>query len=122
MKYRGFANNVKKYIIKYFCKYKSKNRFKRMEYFAFKQRIYNEWYFSETTSFEEYTCKREYFNDWVDRSRLNLILMGYVQNSKSATGEKLYGFKPGHGIVIYALHNNNQSAIKQLPILFKGGQ
>lgn len=123
MKYRGFANSVIKYINKYFCKYKSKNRFNRMEYFTFKQRIYNEWYFSETTSFEEYTCKREYFNDWVDRSRLNLILMGYVQNSKSASGDKLFtGFKPDHAIVIGAVRNNNQSSIKQLPILYKGGQ
>lgn len=122
MKYRGFANNVIKYINKYFCKYKSKNRFNRMEYFTFKRGIYLEWYFDGDNPFE-YTYKREFFNDWVNRSRLNLIHLGYVQNSKSASGEKLFtGFKPNHAIVIDAVRNNNQSSIKQLPIPYKGGQ
>lgn len=122
MKYRGFANSVKKYIINYFCKYKSKNRFNRMEYCTFKRRIYNEWYFDGNISFED-TYKREFINDWVNRSRLNLTHMGYVQNNKSATGEKLFtGFKPDHVFVIGAIRNNSQSAIKQLPILYKGGQ
>lgn len=122
MKYRGFANNVIKYINKYFCKYKSKNRFNRMEYCTFKQGIYSEWYFDGDNPFE-YTYKREYFNDWVDRARLNLIHMGYVQNSKSASGEKFFtGFKPNHAIVIGAIRDNHQSAIKQLPIPYKGGQ
>lgn len=120
MKYRGFADSVIKYINKYFCKYKSKNRFSKIEYGTFKRRIYSEWYFGEGISFGDDNVGR-FFNDWVNRSRLNLIHMGYVQNSKSATGEKLYGFKPDHAIVINALRNNNQSAIKQLPILYKGG-
>lgn len=51
MKYRGFADSVIKYINKYFCKYKSKNRFKRMEYYTFKRRIYSEWYFDGNISF-----------------------------------------------------------------------
>lgn len=121
MKYRGFADSVIKYINKYFCKYKSKNRFSKIEYCTFKRRIYTEWYFDEDISFED-IYKREFINDWVNRSRLNLTHMGYVQNSKSATGEKLFtGFKPNHAIVINAIRNNNQSAIKQLPILYKGG-
>lgn len=121
MKYRRNLNKVKKYINKYFCKYKSKNRFNRMEYCTFKRSIYSEWYFDGNISFED-TYKREFINDWVDRSRLNLIHMGYVQGSKTATGEKLFtGFKPGHAIVINALRGNNQSTIKQLPILYKGG-
>lgn len=121
MKYRGFADSVIKYINKYFCKYKSKNRFSKIEYCTFKRRIYTEWYFDGNISFED-TYKIEFFNDWVNRSRLNLTHMGYVQNSKSATGEKLFtGFKPDHAIVINAIRNNNQSAIKQLPILYKGG-
>lgn len=122
MKYRGFANNVKKYINKYFCKYKSKNRFNRMEYCTFKQRIYSEWYFDGDNPFE-YTYKREFFNDWVNRSRLNLTHMGYALNSKQASGEKLFtGFKPNHAIGVGAVRNNNQSTIKQLPIPYKGGQ
>lgn len=122
MKYRGFADSVIKYINKYFCKYKSKNRFKRMEYCTFKRRIYTEWYFDEDISFED-TCEREFFNDWVNRSRLNLTHMSYALNSKKASGEKLFtGFKPDHVFVIGAIRNNNQSAIKQLPILYKGGQ
>lgn len=122
MKYRGFANNIKKYINKYFCKYKSKNRFNRMEYCTFKRRIYTEWYFDEDISFED-IYKREFINDWVNRSRLNLTHMGYVLNGKQASGEKLFtGFKPNHAIVIGAVRNNNQSTIKQLPIPYKGGQ
>lgn len=133
MKYRGFANNVIKYINKYFCKYKSKTRFSKIEYCTFKRRIYAEWYFGEDISFED-IYKREFINDWVNRSRLNLTHMGYALNSKQAsrgeasprcgaTGEKLFtGFKPNHAIVIGAVRNNNQSTIKQLPILFKGGQ
>lgn len=121
MKYRGFANNVIKYINKYFCKYKSKNRFNRMEYRGFKRRIYAEWYFNEDISFED-IYKREFFNDWVDRSRLNLTHMGYALNGKQATGEKLFtGFKPNHAIVIGAVRDNHQSVIKQLPIPYKGG-
>ncbi len=122
MKYRGFANNVIKYINKYFCKYKSKTRFSKIEYCTFKRRIYAEWYFGEDISFED-IYKREFINDWVNRSRLNLTHMGYALNSKKASGEKLFtGFKPNHAIVIGAVRNNNQSTIKQLPILFKGGQ
>lgn len=122
MKYRGFADSVIKYINKYFCKYKSKNRFKRMEYYTFKRRIYSEWYFDGNISFED-TYKREFINDWVDRSRLNLIHMGYIEGSKTSTGEKLFtGFKPNQAVVIGVVRNNNQSSIKQLPILYKGGQ
>ena len=122
MKYRGFANNVIKYINKYFCKYKSKTRFSKIEYCTFKRRIYAEWYFGEDISFED-IYKREFINDWVERSRLNLTHMGYVLNSKKASGEKLFtGFKPNHAIVIGAIRDNNQSSIKQLPILYKGGQ
>lgn len=122
MKYRGFANNVIKYINKYFCNYKSKTRFSKIEYCTFKRRIYAEWYFDKDISFED-IYKREFINDWVNRSRLNLIHMGYALNSKKASGEKLFtGFKPNHAIVIGAVRNNNQSTIKQLPILFKGGQ
>lgn len=122
MKYRGFANNVIKYINKYFCKYKSKTRFSKIEYCTFKRRIYAEWYFGEDISFED-IYKREFINDWVNRFRLNLTHMGYALNSKKASGEKLFtGFKPNHAIVIGAVRNNNQSTIKQLPILFKGGQ
>lgn len=121
MKYHYFKNSVKKYINKYFCKYKSKNRFSRMEYCTFRRKIYSEWYFGEDISFED-TYKNEFINDWVDRSRLNLTHMGYVLNGKQATGEKLFtGFKPNHAIVIGAIRNNNQSTIKQLPILFRGG-
>lgn len=88
MKYRhGLARKVEKYINKYFCKYKSKTRFNRMEYCTFKRRIYSEWYFDGDNPFE-YTYKREYFNDWVERSRLNLIHMGYALNGKQASGEK----------------------------------
>lgn len=122
MKYRGFADSVIKYINKYFCKYKSKNRFKRMEYCTFKRRIYSEWYFDGNISFED-TYEPEFFNDWVDRSRLNLTHIGYVLNSKQASGEKLFtGFKPNQAVVIGAVRNNNQSTIKQLPIPYKGGQ
>lgn len=122
MKYRGFANNVKKYIDKYFCKYKSKTKFSKIEYCTFKRRIYSEWYFDGNISFED-TYKREFINDWVDRSRLNLIHMGYIEGSKTSTGEKLFtGFKPNQAVVIDAVRNNNQSSIKQLPILYKGGQ
>lgn len=122
MKYRGFTNNVKKYINKYFCKYGSKTKFSKIEYCTFKRRIYTEWYFDEDISFED-IYKREFINDWVNRSRLNLIHMGYVLNGKQATGEKLFtGFKPNHAIVIGAVRDNHQSTIKQLPILFKGGQ
>lgn len=122
MKYRGFADSVIKYINKYFCKYKSKNRFSKIEYCTFKRRIYTEWYFDEDISFED-IYKREFFNDWVNRSRLNLTHMGYVLNGKQASGEKLFtGFKPNHAIVIGAVRNNNQSTIKQLPIPYKGGQ
>lgn len=124
MKYsRGLSRKVEKYFNKYFCKYKSKTRFNRFEYSAVKRMVYKEWYFDHNDTFEEYACKREYFNDWVDRSRLNLALMGYIEGSKTSTGEKLFtGFKPNHAIVIGAVRNNNQSAIKQLPILYKGGQ
>lgn len=132
MKYsRGIARNVEKYFNKYFCKYKSKTRFNRFEYSAIKRMVYSEWYFDHDDTFEEYTCKREYFNYWVDRSRLNLALMGYIEGSKMSTGEKLFtGFKPNHAIAINLVHNNNQSyivigevpAIKQLPILYKGGK
>lgn len=122
MKYRGFANNVKKYIDKYFCKYKSKTKFSKIEYCTFKRRIYAEWYFDEDISFED-TCEREFFNNWADRSRLNLTHMGYALNSKKASGEKLFtGFKPNQLVVIGAVRNNNQSSINQLPILYKGGQ
>lgn len=122
MKYRGFADSVIKYIIKYFCKYKSKNRFSKIEYYTFKRRIYREWYFDEDISFED-IYKREFINDWVNRSRLNLTYMGYALNSKTSTGEKLFtGFKPNQAVVIGAVRNNNQSSIKQLPILYKGGQ
>lgn len=122
MKYSAYADSVKKYINKYFCKYKSKNRFKRMEYYTFKRRIYSDWYFGEGISFGDDSVGI-FFNDWVDRSRACLIHMSYAQNSKSTTGEKLFtGFKPGHAIVINALRGNNRSAIKQLPILYKGGQ
>lgn len=122
MKYRSFANNVKKYINKYFCKYKSKTRFSKIEYCTFKRRIYAEWYFDEDITFED-IYKREFINDWVNRSRLNLTHMGYTLNGKQATGEKLFtGFKPNHAIVIGAVRDNNQSTIKQLPIPYKGGQ
>ena len=122
MKYRGFANNVIKYINKYFCKYKSKTRFSKIEYYTFKRRIYTEWYFDEYISFED-TCEREFFNDWADRSRLNLIHMCYALNGKQASGEKLFtGFKPNQAVVIGAVRNNNQSTIKQLPIPYKGGK
>ena len=122
MKYRGFANNVIKYINKYFCKYKSKTRFNRFEYSAVKRMVYKEWYFDQDDIFED-TYKREFFNDWVDRFRLNLALMGYIEGSKTSTGEKLFAvFKPNHAIVICAVLNNNQSVFKQLPILYKGGQ
>ena len=84
--------------------------------------VYKEWYFDHDDTFED-TYKREYFNDWVDRSRLNLALMGYIEGSKTSTGEKLFtGFKPNQAVVIGAVRNNNQSSIKQLPILYKGGQ
>lgn len=124
MKYRrGLARKVEKYFNKYFCKYKSKTRFRRFEYSAVKRMVYKEWYFDQDDTFEGYTCKREYFNDWVDRSRINLALMGYIEGSKMSTGEKLFtGFKPNQAVVIGAVRNNNQSAIKQLPILYKGGQ
>lgn len=121
MKYRGFANNVKKYINKYFCKYKSKTSFNRFEYSVFKRMIYKEWYFDQDDTFE----------DWVYRSRINLDLMGYIKGSKMSTGEKLFtGFKPNHAIVFHVIRDNKQSAIvigevpaiKQLPILYKGGQ
>lgn len=124
MKYsRGITRKVEKYFNKYFCKYKSKTRFNRFEYSVVKRMVYSEWYFDHNDTFEEYTCKREYLNDWVDRSRFNLALMGYIEGSKTSTGEKLFtGFKPNHAIVIGAIRNNNQSSIKQLPILYKGGQ
>lgn len=87
MKYsRGLARKVEKYFNKYFCKYKSKTRFNRFEYSAVKRRIYAEWYFDRNISFED-TYEREFFNDWVDRSRLNLTHMGYALNGKQATGE-----------------------------------
>lgn len=124
MKYsRGLARKVEKYFNKYFCKYKSKTRFNRFEYSTVKRMVYSEWYFDHNDTFEEYACKREYFNDWVDRSRLNLALMGYIEGSKTSTGEKLFtGFKPNHAIVFHAIRDNKQSAIKQLPILYKGGK
>lgn len=84
--------------------------------------IYSEWYFDKDATFED-TYKREFFNDWVDRSRLNLALMGYIEGSKMSTGEKLFtGFKPNHVFVIDAVRDNHQSTIKQLPIPYKGGQ
>lgn len=124
MKYRrGLARKVEKYFNKYFCKYKSKTRFNRFEYSVVKRMVYSEWYFDHNDTFEEYICKREYFNDWVNRSRLNLAHMGYVLNGKQASGEKLFtGFTPNHANVIGAVRNNNQSTIKQLPIPYKGGQ
>jgi hypothetical protein len=123
MKYRrGLARKVEKYFNKYFCKYKSKTRFNRFEYSAVKRMVYKEWYFDRNISFED-TYEREFFNDWVDHSRLNLTLMGYIESSKTSTGEKLFtGFKPNQAVVIGAVRNNNQSSIKQLPILYKGGQ
>lgn len=123
MKYRrGLARKVEKYFNKYFCKYKSKTRFNRFEYSAVKRMVYKEWYFDRNISFED-TYEREFFNDWVDRSRLNLTHMGYIEGSKTSTGEKLFtGFKPNQAVVIGAVRNNNQSFIKQLPILYKGGQ
>ena len=84
--------------------------------------VYKEWYFDRNISFED-TYEREFFNDWVDRSRINLTLMGYIEGSKTSTGEKLFtGFKPNQAVVIGAVRNNNQSTIKQLPIPYKGGQ
>ena len=123
MKYRrGLARKVEKYFNKYFCKYKSKTRFNRFEYSAVKRMVYKEWYFDRNISFED-TYEREFFNDWVDRSRINLTLMGYIEGSKTSTGEKLFTwFKPNQAVVIGAVRNNNQSSIKQLPILYKGGQ
>ena len=123
MKYRrGLARKVEKYFNKYFCKYKSKTRFNRFEYLAVKRMVYKEWYFDRNISFED-TYEREFFNDWVDRSRINLTLMGYIEGSKTSTGEKLFtGFKPNQAVVIGAVRNNNQSSIKQLSILYKGGQ
>lgn len=123
MKYRrGLARKVEKYFNKYFCKYKFKTRFNRFEYSAVKRMVYKEWYFDRNISFED-TYEREFFNDWVDRSRINLTLMGYIEGSKTSTGEKLFtGFKPNQAVVIGAVCNNNQSSIKQLPILYKGGQ
>lgn len=123
MKYRrGLARKVEKYFNKYFCKYKSKTRFNRFEYSAVKRMVYKEWYFDRNISFED-TYEREFFNDWVDRSRINLTLMGYIEGSKTSTGEKLFtGFKPNQAVVIGAVCNNNQSSIKQLPILYKGSQ
>lgn len=123
MKYRrGLARKVEKYFNKYFCKYKSKTRFNRFEYSAVKRMVYKEWYFDRNISFED-TYEREFFNDWVDRSCINLTLMGYIEGSKTSTGEKLFtGFKPNQAVVIGAVRNNNQSSIKQLPILYKGGQ
>lgn len=123
MKYRrGLARKVEKYFNKYFCKYKSKTRFNRFEYSAVKRMVYKEWYFDRNISFED-TYEREFFNDWVDRSRINLTLMGYIEGSKTSTGEKLFtGFKPNQAVVIGPVCNNNQSSIKQLPILYKGGQ
>nr|DAN59535.1 MAG TPA: hypothetical protein [Caudoviricetes sp.] len=123
MKYRrGLARKVEKYFNKYFCKYKSKTRFNRFEYSAVKRMVYKEWYFDRNISFED-TYEREFFNDWVDRSRINLTLMGYIEGSKTSTGEKLFtGFKPNQAVVIGAVRNNNQSTIKQLPIPYKGGQ
>ena len=123
MKYRrGLARKVEKYFNKYFCKYKSKTRFNRFEYSAVKRMVYKEWYFDRNISFED-TYEREFFNDWVDRSRINLTLMGYIEGSKTSTGEKLFtGFKLNQAVVIGAVRNNNQSSIKQLPILYKGGQ
>nr|DAV07946.1 MAG TPA: hypothetical protein [Caudoviricetes sp.] len=119
---RGLARKVEKYFNKYFCKYKSKTRFNRFEYSAVKRMVYKEWYFDRNISFED-TYEREFFNDWVDRSRINLTLMGYIEGSKTSTGEKLFtGFKPNQAVVIGAVRNNNQSSIKQLPILYKGGQ
>ena len=91
---RGLARKVEKYFNKYFCKYKSKTRFNRFEYSAVKRMVYKEWYFDRNISFED-TYEREFFNDWVDRSRLNLALMGYIEGSKTSRGEKLFtGFKP----------------------------
>lgn len=119
---RGLARKVEKYFNKYFCKYKSKTRFNKFEYSAVKRMVYKEWYFDRNISFED-TYEREFFNDWVDRSRINLTLMGYIEGSKTSTGEKLFtGFKPNQAVVIGAVRNNNQSSIKQLPILYKGGQ
>lgn len=119
---RGLARKVEKYFNKYFCKYKSKTRFNRFEYSAVKRMVYKEWYFDRNISFED-TYEREFINDWVDRSRINLTLMGYIEGSKTSTGEKLFtGFKPNQAVVIGAVRNNNQSSIKQLPILYKGGQ
>lgn len=123
MKYRrGLARKVEKYFNKYFCKYKSKTRFNRFEYSAVKRMVYKEWYFDRNISFED-TYEPEFINDWVDRSRINLTLMGYIEGSKTSTGEKLFtGFKPNQAVVIGAVRNNNQSSIKQLPIPYKGGQ
>lgn len=123
MKYsRGLARKVEKYFNKYFCKYKSKTRFNRFEYSAVKRMVYKEWYFDHDDTFED-TYEREYQNDWVDHINDGLNLLGYILNGKKASGEKLFtGFKPNHAIVIGAVRNNNQSAIKQLPILYKGGQ
>lgn len=113
MKYCSYTNNLKKYFNKYFCKYKSKTRFNKFEYSVLKRMIYKEWYFDQDDTFE----------DWVYRSSINLALMGYIEGSKTSTGEKLFtGFKPNHAIVFHAIRNNNQSSIKQLPILYKGGQ
>lgn len=113
MKYCSYTNNLKKYFNKYFCKYKSKTRFNKFEYSVLKRMIYKEWYFDQDDTFE----------DLVYRSRINLALMGYIEGSKTSTGEKLFtGFKPNQAVVIGAVRNNNQSSIKQLPILYKGGQ
>lgn len=131
MKYsRGLARKVEKYFNKYFCKYKSKTRFNRFEYSAVKRMVYSEWYFDQDDTFED-TYEREYQNDWVDRISNGLNLLSYALNGKTSTGEKLFtGFKPNHAIAINLVHNNNQSAIvigevpaiKQLPILYKGGK
>lgn len=131
MKYhRGLARKVEKYFNKYFCKYKSKTRFNRFEYSAVKRMVYSEWYFDRNISFED-TYEREYQNDWVDRISNCLNLLSYVLNGKTSTGEKLFtGFKPNQAIVLHAIRDNKQSAIvigevpaiKQLPILYKGGK